>query len=123
MISATVTGNIGKDCRTGSAGDTPVVNFSIASRRYDGAAKEEKTDWVEVSFFGGRAEKLAKYLTKGSRVAVRGSLYVREYEHNREKRYALTLRADDVELLGGAANDTRPPATTPAPSSERDLPF
>lgn len=98
MISATVTGNIGQDARTGSAGDTPVVNVSVASRRFEKG--EEKTDWIDVAFFGVRAEKIAKYLTKGSRIAARGTLYVREYTHNNEKRSALTMRADDIELLG-----------------------
>lgn len=118
MISTIVTGNLGQDCRKGMAGDTPVVNFSVASRRYDPKAEGEKkevTDWVSVSFFGGRAEKVAQYLTKGSRVAVRGAAHIREYTHNGEKRAELTVRADDVELLGkpdaakGASGDDGTP--------------
>ena len=98
MISATVTGNLGSDCRKGMAGDTPVVNVSVASRRFEKGA--EQTDWIDVAFFGVRAEKIAQYLTKGSRIAARGTIHIREYMHNNEKRYALTMRADDIELLG-----------------------
>lgn len=101
MISATVTGNVGQDARTGDAAGTPVINFRVASRRWEKG--EEKTDWIEVSFFGARAEKIGQYITKGSRVAARGSIHMREYTHNGEKRSELTLRADDVELLGGGA--------------------
>lgn len=113
MISAVLTGNIGKDARVGDAGGTPVVNVTVASRRYEKGT--EHTDWVDVAFFGQRAEKLAQYLTKGSRIAARGTVHVREYMHNNEKRYALTMRADDIELLGGgeqksANNNGRTPS-------------
>jgi single-strand DNA-binding protein len=99
MISAVLTGNIGQDARVGDASGTPVVNMTVASRRFEKG--NEHTDWVDVAFFGLRAQKISQYLTKGSRVAVRGTVHVREYTHNNEKRYALTMRADDIELLGG----------------------
>lgn len=130
MISAVLTGNIGKDARVGDASGTPVVNVTVASRRFEKGA--EHTDWVDVAFFGQRAEKLAQYLTKGSRIAVRGTVHVREYMHNNEKRYALTMRADDIELLGGgeqkpANNNGRPPSgnqnTGYSGPSADDLPF
>lgn len=118
MISATVTGNVGRDGQLGDAGGTPVLNFSLASRRWDKG--EEHTDWVAVAFFGERARKVAQYVTKGSRVAVRGSMYGREYTHNGEKRSELTLRADDVELLGGGQEK----ATNKAPAGrDADIPF
>ena len=100
MISAVVSGNLGKDCRTGDANGTPVVNFSIASRRWEKGG--EVTDWVSVSFFGQRATKIAQYLTKGSRVCVRGSLHVRPYTHNGQGKFEIECRADDVELMGAA---------------------
>lgn len=100
MIATVVTGNLGKDAVKREHDGNTVLSFSLASRRYDGQAKEDVTDWVDVSFWGKRGDKLAQYLTKGSRVAVRGQLWQREYEHNGQRRFALTLRADDVELLG-----------------------
>lgn len=126
MIAATVTGNLGQDCRVGTAGDTPVVNVSVASCRYEKGA--EQTDWVDVAFFGVRAEKIAQFLKKGSRIAARGTLYVREYTHNNEKRSALTMRADDIELLGSnEKSDARPPtgARAPSPGTHHadDIPF
>lgn len=123
MIAATVTGNIGQDARKGMAGDTPVVNVSVASRRYEKGA--EQTDWIDVAFFGVRAEKIAQYLTKGSRIAARGTLHIREYTHNNEKRFALTMRADDIELLGGGEQrqQTSSRAPSPGPMHADDLPF
>jgi single-strand DNA-binding protein len=127
MISATVTGNLGKECRIGDAGGTPVVNFTMASRRWDHKEKKDGADWVDVAFFGSRAEKISEYLTKGARVAVRGSLYQREYTHNNEKRYALTLRADDVELLSSKEDREQPPKSRDEfgskPQDDDEIPF
>lgn len=103
MISATVIGRLGKDAELRSAGETPVVNFTIASntRKKDGGQWVDATDWVSVAMFGPRGEKIVDYLKKGKAVAVRGALTTRSYEHNGQPRLALELRADDVELLGG----------------------
>lgn len=98
MIGCVVTGNAGSDAVVRDGGGTPVLSFRMASRRFE--KKEEVTDWIDVNFWGTRAEKLAQYVTKGSRIAVRGQLWQREYVHNGERRWSLTVRADDVELLG-----------------------
>ncbi len=103
MIAATVTGNVGKDATTREYDGKPVLSFAVASRRFDKGT--ELTDWVDVSFWGERGRKLAQFVTKGSRVAVRGTVWQREYEHQGQKRSALTMRADDIELLGGAKRD------------------
>jgi single-strand DNA-binding protein len=100
MIAAVVTGALGQDAemRVTQNGDA-VCNISIASRRYEKG--EEHTVWVRCSMFGKRAEAVSKYLTKGTRVAARGALHVREYVHGGEKRHSIELRADDIDLLGG----------------------
>ena len=103
MIAGTVTGNVGKDATTREHDGKTVLSFTVASRRFDRGA--EQTDWIDVSFWGARARKLAPHVTKGTVVAVRGAVWVREYEHEGQKRYALTMRADDVELLGGKRGD------------------
>jgi len=120
MISATVTGNVGKDAVKREHDGNTVLSFSLASRRYDSKAKEDVTDWVDVSLWGKRGEKLAQYITKGSRIAARGSLYMREYDHEGQKRHALTLRADDVELLG-SKDDKKPAAQSNVGDDE--IPF
>lgn len=111
MIAATVTGNVGKDATLRDVEGTPVMSFSIASRRYEKGA--EQTDWIDVSFWGRRATRLQEFVTKGSRVAVRGTVWQREYVHNGEKRYSLTCRADDVELLGKSEGSPRSADDTP----------
>ncbi len=89
------TGNLGRDCRTGSAGGTPVCNFAVAVK--SGYGHKEQTIWVDCALWGKRAEGgLTQYLAKGQQVAVTGELGTREHEG---KTY-ITCRVSDVTLLG-----------------------
>ena len=112
MISATVSGNLGKDAETRNAGSGTVTNFSVASTaRVKG---EKVTTWVRCALWGKRGESLQRYLTKGTRLAVSGSLSTREHDG---KTY-LELEAHDVDLLGGGERD-REPAARPAAKPAR----
>lgn len=95
MNNFNFTGNLGNDCRTGQAGQTAVVNFSVAVK--SGYGQNEQTIWVDCALFGNRATALAPYLTKGQTVAVSGELGTRE--HN-GKTY-ITCKVNDVTLVGG----------------------
>ncbi len=96
MKTITIAGNIGKDAVTRSTqnGDK-VTSWSVAVEERQG--QDKRTIWFDVSLWGKRGENLAQYLTKGSKVAVSGDLSTREHEG---KTY-LTVRADQVTLLGG----------------------
>jgi single-strand DNA-binding protein len=96
MKSITVAGGITRDAvtRTTPQGDK-VTGFSVAVD--DGFGQNKKTLYFDCSLWGARGEKLAPYLTKGSKVAVSGDLSTREHEG---KTY-LTVRAAEVTLLGG----------------------
>lgn len=101
MLNATLIGNLGSDPELKYLDDgTAVLNFSVASNN----ARDEKKDptWVRVAIFGKRAEGLSKIddFKKGFRVGVVGSLELRTYTKNDEKRTSLEMRAQDVELLG-----------------------
>jgi single-strand DNA-binding protein len=96
MKQITIAGNIGKsaETRTTQGGDK-VTSWSVAVEERTG--KEKSTIWFDCSLWGKRGESLASYLTKGGKVAVSGDLGKREHEG---KTY-LTIRADQVTLMGG----------------------
>lgn len=96
MKQITVAGGITRDAvtRTTQAGDS-VTGWSVAVDERNG--KDKRTLYFDCSLWGKRGEALAQYLTKGSRVAVSGDLSTREHDG---KTY-LTIRADQVTLLGG----------------------
>ena len=96
MKNLTIAGNIGKSAelrKTGN-GDT-VAGVSVAVD--DGFGEKKRTLWFDCSMWGDRGEKIAQYLTKGSKVSVAGDMSTREHEG---KTY-LTIRADQVTLMGG----------------------
>lgn len=96
MKSITIAGNIGRDAvvRSTQSGEK-VTGFPVAVEERQGGDK--RTIWFDVTIWGKRGDALAQYLTKGGRVAVSGDLSTREHEG---KTY-LTVRADQVTLLGG----------------------
>lgn len=78
-------GNLGKDpeVRRLQSGD-PVVNLSIATsetwRDKSSGERKEKTEWHRVVIFNKNlAEVAEKYLRKGSKVYVEGSLQTRKW--------------------------------------------
>lgn len=96
MKSICIAGNIGKDAVTRTTqGGEKVTGFSVAVEERQG--QEKRTIWFDVSIWGKRGDALSQYLTKGSRVAVSGDLSTREHDG----RTYLTVRADQVTLLGG----------------------
>jgi single-strand DNA-binding protein len=123
MKNITIAGNVGKDAevRTTQNGDK-LASFSVAVEQRDG--REKSTLWFDVSLWGKRGEALAPHIVKGGRVAVSGDLGTREYNG---KTY-LTVRANDVTLLGGGERrDDAPraaaPASTGAAALDDDIPF
>lgn len=121
----TISGNIGNDCRKGSAGGTAVVNFSVAVK--SGYGDKAQTVWVDCSIWGRQAEgKLPDYLVKGQQVVVSGELGTREHE---SKTY-ITLRVNSIDLVGSKAEGGQQSAPrqqqTPPPDADDfddDVPF
>jgi single-strand DNA-binding protein len=78
-------GNLGNDpeIRTMQNG-TKVANLSVAtSENWKDKAtgeRKEKTEWHRVVIFGNLAEIAEKYLTKGSKVYVSGSMQTRKWQ-------------------------------------------
>jgi single-strand DNA-binding protein len=97
------------------------------NERFKNAAGEtkEKVLFVDVTVWGKPAESLAKYMAKGSPVAVTGSLQLDQWENEKkEKRSKITVRADRVEFLHRAAGKPDPQAAdAPAQHEEDDFPF
>lgn len=79
----------------------PVCRFSIAvSRDYANANGTRETDFFNITVWRGRAENCGKYLKKGNKVAVFGSLQNRSYEDKDGiKRNVTDVIANEVEFL------------------------
>ncbi|MBX3188438.1 MAG: single-stranded DNA-binding protein [Labilithrix sp.] len=80
--------------------------------------RQERTEWHSITMWGKRGEALSKFLTKGERIFVEGSLRTSSYEKDGEKRYRTEINANNIILAGrgkgqGAGDDggfeRRPP--------------
>ena len=108
-------------------------NFSIAvNRLYNDSNGERQTDFFNIKTWRGQADNCAKYLGKGSKVGVVGSLQTRTYEDNDgNKRNVTEIVANEVEFLSSANKSDDSGETTRAqrsrpelePIDDGDLPF
>ncbi|HRR40103.1 MAG TPA: single-stranded DNA-binding protein [Syntrophales bacterium] len=106
-----IIGSLGKDpeIRTTSSGIN-VCNFNVAVTERKG--QEKVTTWFRVTAWRGLADLCQKYLAKGRKVCVTGSVSVSTYEgKDGTTRASLEVTADEVEFLSpmerGDADDTR----------------
>lgn len=85
-----------------------VCRFSIAvNRRYTTASGERETDFFNVTAWRGLAETVAKYCKKGQKVAVIGTIQIRQYEANDgSTRTSVEVVADEVEFLSTRSGDS-----------------
>ena len=98
----------------GNVGNTPevksfengnkVAKLSIATNdRQKNAAGEyvEITYWHNLVFWGKQAEIIEKYVDKGEKLAIEGTLTNREYTNaNNEKKYITEIKVNEFEFLG-----------------------
>lgn len=124
-----IIGHLGKDPELRQAGDTPVVNFSVAtSERWNDkqGEKQEKTEWHNVVAWRALAENCNKYLHKGSKVYAEGKLQTRKWEDkDGNDRYTTEIVAFNVVFLDpkGASNSGGGAQGGPPPMGEDDVPF
>ncbi len=78
-----------------------VCRLSIAvGRRFANADGERETDFFNITAWRGTAENCAKFLKKGNKIAVSGSIQTRNYERaDGTKGFAVDIIADEVEFL------------------------
>lgn len=101
MNKLTIIGNLTGDpeLRTTTNGKN-VCGFSVAVNRRNKAQGQPEADFFRVSVWNQMGEACAKYLSKGKKVCVIGSVSVRTYTtQNGETRATLEVMAQDVEFL------------------------
>lgn len=105
MNKCILVGNLTRDPElTQTTSGVSLCRFSIAvNRNYSNANGEREADFINIVTWRALAENCGKYLAKGRKVAVCGSIQTRTYDDkDGNKRYATDVVADDVEFLGGA---------------------
>lgn len=130
MNSIAVIGRLTRDIELKQTQKSVVGNFSIADRK-----DADNTYFFDCVSWGKNAENMAKYLHKGSMVAVSGELRQREYTtKNGEKRKVVEINVEKFAFVEGAGGSktaeeqrTEKKATPDGfeayVSADEDLPF
>ena len=101
MNRATIVGNLTRDpeLRKTQSGIS-VCTFTVACNRRKSADGAAQADFLPVVVWRERADNCYKYLKKGRKVAVVGSIQTRSYDdQNGAKRWVTEIVADEVEFL------------------------
>ena len=121
-----------------TASGVPMCRFAIAVQRpYSSQDGERQTDFFECTAWRGLGENIARFTKKGKKVAVTGSIQIRNYEDNQgAKRTAVDVIVQDCEFLSprdseDSFDDDAPRSSAPAKrkpvlqamDDDSDIPF
>jgi single-strand DNA-binding protein len=102
MNKCIIVGFLGGEPELKSLTNNSVCNFNVATTEkwVSDGEKHERTEWHKIVVWGKMAEVCAKYLTKGSQVAIEGKLQTRSFEDkDGNKRYITEIVAEHVNFL------------------------
>ena len=118
----TLIGNLGRDPEVRSTQDgMKVCNLSVATeeswRDKSTGDRKSRTEWMRVVIFNERLVDVAeKYLRKGSKVYLEGSLQTRKWtDQAGVEKYSTEIRADQMLMLGSKPQGSG----APAPNKDR----
>ena len=124
MNQLTIIGNLVRDpeLRTTKEG-LPVCTFTVAVNRKMGKDAEQ-ADFFRVTAWRALGETAAKYLSKGRKVAVVGTVGVSAYTaQNGVCRASLEVTASQIEFLGGQTQQQTDTKAGFVPVDDEILPF
>lgn len=101
-------GNLGKDPEVRTVGEVKVAKFTVGvSNRVTlrSGEQETKTKWMNVEAWRSLAEVSEKYLKKGSKVFIEGSLEDNTYEKDGQTKSFEFVAAQTIEILNKLSDD------------------
>lgn len=112
--------------------DVAVASVSLATsdRAYtlpNGTQVPERTEWHNLVFWRGLAQTVEKYVHKGDKLYIEGSIHSRSYDdQNGVKRTVVEIWVENMEMLSrqqqpAAQSAAQPAAQQPAPNGQ--MPF
>jgi single-strand DNA-binding protein len=132
MNKVILIGNLTKDPELSeTSSGVAFCKFSIAvNRPFANADGDRETDFFNITTWRGQAEICAKYLAKGKKVCIVGSLQNRSYEDkDGNKRTVTDIVAREIEFLSARSEDEENPGKKGEekpklePCDDDDLPF
>ena len=119
MNKVILVGNLTKDPELVTTNNgISLCRFTLAvQRRFTTSDGEREADFINIVVWRAQADNCYKYLKKGSKIAVVGSIQNRSYEaQDGSKRFTTDIMADEIEFLS-TKNDDGSVVTPGEPSS------
>ena len=107
MNKVILIGNLTKDAELtfGKGTGNAITKFNLAVSR--GYKDKNETDFINCVVFGKIAENVAQYTSKGSKVAVEGSLRINNYtDKDGNKRSFTEIYVNNIEFLNKVGSST-----------------
>lgn len=103
MQKLIIIGNLTRSPESRSVGDKTVCNFTVAVNRRKKADGTQEADFFRVSAWNKLGENCQKYLDKGRKVCVEGTVSAHAYQGNDgTAKASLEVFAQEVEFLTAA---------------------
>ena len=122
MNKVILVGNLTRDPELiTTAKGVSLCRFSLAvQRRFAGQDGEREADFINIVVWRGQADNCYKYLKKGSKCGIVGSLQTRSYDaQDGTKRYSTDVVADEVEFLSTKGSSNSEESFEPAESGSK----
>lgn len=143
-----ISGNLTRDAELRSTpSGTSILNIGVAvnDRRQNKQTGEweDYANFIDCTMFGKRAQAIAQYLTKGTKVAIQGRLHYSAWDDKNtgQRRSKVDVTVEEIELMsrgdrgqssGGYASGNAPQqssgndypqAAAPSAYNDEDIPF
>ena len=121
-----IVGNLGADPETrqfGNGGSVTHLAVATSERWTDknSGDRREATEWHRISLFNKLGEVAAKYLRKGSKVYIEGSLRTNKYQDKSgQDRYSTEIRASEMVMLDSLGSKDNPSHNPNQPPNNQD---
>ena len=134
----TITGNLTRDPevrRTQSGLAILALGVAVNDRRKNSQTGEweDYANFIDCKMFGTRAESVANYLHKGSKVGIDGKLRYSSWEKDGQKRSKVSIVGDDLDFMSrrsdgdsgssGSSAASSAPTTSSSNDYDDDVPF
>lgn len=130
MNKLIIIGNLTRDPELAeTASGISYAKFAVAvTRNYSNSDGERETDFFDITVWRERAELCARYLRKGNKVGIVGSIQIRTYEDDNGSKHKIAeVKVDEVEFLTPKSQSDEKPAKKERPKLEEvdddNLPF
>jgi len=104
MNKVTISGNITRDIESKfTQSGMAIASFGVAvnERRKKGEEWVDTVHFIDVTAFGKKAEAIAQYMQKGSKILIDGKLDFQQWEKDGQKRSKLAVILNEFEFMGG----------------------